>query len=278
MIHKPWLIGTLLCLQVSAASALTLEEVLPRNEVARGGAKSMRALGSLRLNGKVRLRGGGRRGGSIDAQWGLLRKRPALYRSEITLQGLTAVDAYDGREGWSFRPFGGRREPERASVDESRVLAQEADIAGPLIDWREKGHRVAYLGTEDVDGTQAHKLRITLQDGDVQYVFLDEGTFLASRVVYERHVRGTEQVTETDLGSYEQVAGVWVPFSRETGHKGGPKTARYTVERAEANVEVDDALFRFPAPGATVERAIRAGPPSPVSSRPPAPPAARPAG
>jgi photosystem II stability/assembly factor-like uncharacterized protein/outer membrane lipoprotein-sorting protein len=277
MLHKPWLIGTLLCLHVSAASALTLEEILTRNQAARGGAKSISALRSLRLTGKVRLSGSGRRG-STDAQWGLVRKRPALYRSETTLQGLTQVVAYDGREGWSFRPFGGRREAERASVDESRALAQEADLAGPLVDWREKGHRVAYLGTEDVDGTQAHKLRVTLQDGDTQYVFLDEDTFLEIRVVYERHLRGTEQITETDLGSYEQVEGVWVPFSMETGRKGGPKTARFTVERAEANVEADDALFRFPAPGATVERAIIAGPPSPVSPRPPAPPpAARPA-
>src|SRR5216684_1238615 len=229
MLHKPWLIGTLVCLHVSAASALTLEEILARNQAARGGAKSISALRSLRLTGKVRLSGSGRRGGSTDAQWALMRKRPALYRSETTLQGLTQVVAYDGREGWSFRPFGGRREAERASVDERRALAQEADLAGPLVGWREKGHRVAYLGTDDVDGTQAHKLRVTLQDGDTQYVFLDEDTFLEIRVVYERHLRGTEQITETDLGSYEQVEGVWVPFSMETGRKGGPKTARYTV-------------------------------------------------
>ena len=37
----------------------------------------------------------------------------------------------------------------------------QADIDGPLVDWKSKGHKVEYLGTEDMDGTQAHKLKVT---------------------------------------------------------------------------------------------------------------------
>ena len=157
----------------------------------------------------------------IDAAWGQLQERPDRTRSEVTLQGLTAVSAYDGKDGWSVSPFEGRRDAETASADDAREIAQEADFDGPLVDWKEKGHTVEYLGTEDVDGTPAHKLRVTLKDGDVRYVSSIPTPTSRSADPRESKVRGVEQITETDFGSYEQVAGVWVPFSIESGPKGG---------------------------------------------------------
>ncbi|HEV2063598.1 MAG TPA: hypothetical protein VGS00_03510, partial [Thermoanaerobaculia bacterium] len=183
-----------------------------------------------------------------------------MIRTEVSLQGLSAVEAYDGKEGWSLDPFGGRRDAQRDSADDSKSRAQDADIDGPLVNWREKGHRVEYLGTEDVDGTPAHKLRVTLKDGDTRTIFLDPDYFLEIRTVTETHIRGTERVSQTDLGSYEQVEGVWIPFSIESGPKGGPRTARITIERAEANVAADDAVFHFPPAGSTIPRVIQAAP------------------
>src|SRR5262249_51151575 len=161
-------------------------------------------------------------------------------------------------------------EPERASADEARAFAQAADFEGPLVDWRSKGHRVEYLGTEEIDGTQAHKLRITRKDGDIEYWFLDPDAFLEIRILRVQHVRGVERVSEIDVGNYEQVAGVWVPFSFEAGDPGAPRTARITVERAEANVTVDPAAFRFPAPGAAMMRLVVPGSDTrPAASTPP---------
>ena len=212
--------------------------------------------------------------GQIEAGWAQLQKRPGMIRTEVTLQGLTAVDAYDGHEGWSLDPFQGRRDAQKDSADDAREIAQDADIEGPLVHWREKGHRVEYLGTEDVDGTPAHKLRVTLKDGDTQYVFLDPDYFLEIRIETVARVRGAERITETDLGSYEQVDGVWFPFSIESGPKGAPRSTRITIERAEPNVDADDSLFGFPAAGTPIPRAVVAGPARPRRPRqpPPAPP------
>ena len=106
---------------------------------------------------------------------------PGMIRTEITLQGLTQFEAYDGKEGWTLEPFEGRRDAQKDAEDDARDRARDADIDGPLVDWREKGHRVEYLGTEDVDGTPAHKLRVDLKDGDIEYVFLDPDSFLEIR-------------------------------------------------------------------------------------------------
>src|SRR5712671_5031813 len=257
-----------------AARAVTLDELLAKNLAARGGAANVQKLQTLRLTGRVVFSGMGRRGGTIETAWAQVQKRPGQIRSEVTRQGLTAVQAWNGKEAWKLDPFGGRREPERASQDGARALAQDADLEGQLLSWREKGSKVDYLGVEDVDGTPAHKLRVALKDGDVQYVFLDPDAFLEIRIVKERRVRGSEQVTEADLGAYGQVAGVWIPTSIDQGRKGGPRDAHFTVEKAEANVAVDDALFEYPQ--GTITREILAAP----DARPPsfeAPPAPAPA-
>ena len=229
-----------------AARAETLDQLLAKNLAARGGAANVQKLQTLRLTGRAVFSGGGRGGGKVELDWAQVQQRPGKFRSEVTRQGLTAVQAWNGKEAWKLSPFGGRREAERTSVDDARALAQDADLEGQLISWREKGNKVEYLGTEDVDGTPAHKLRVALKDGDVQYVFLDPDAFLEIRITTERTIRGTEQVTEADLGAYGLVAGVWIPTSIDQGRKGGPRSAHFTVERAEANVAVEDRIFEYP--------------------------------
>ena len=243
-----------LSLPSGAPRAAPIDDIIARHFEARGGLARMRAIRSLRLTGKARF---GEDAGR-EMAWAVLYKRPGLVRSEVTLQGLTAVEAYDGKEGWSMRPFGGRRDPTRSSADDAKQLAQEGDLDGPLSDWQQKGHRVEYLGNEDVDGTATHKLRVFRKDGDLDYLYLDTDSMLTIRTMHVARQRGVERVTEADLGNYEQVGGVWIPFSIESGPKGSPRVSRIEVERAELNVQADDALFRFPAAGAAVTRAILA--------------------
>ncbi|HEY0985930.1 MAG TPA: hypothetical protein VGD80_02720, partial [Kofleriaceae bacterium] len=163
-------------------------------------------------------------------------------------------------EGWNVTPFRGRLDAEKASDDDARALAQQAELDGPLVGWRDKGHRIEFLGTEDTDGTPAFKLRVTRTDGDIQYVYLDPDSYLEIRITTVRKVRGAEQIVETDLGGYQQVAGVWFPFAIESGRPGGARGSRILVERAEVNVSADDAWFKHPAPRTRVAAVIVAGP------------------
>jgi photosystem II stability/assembly factor-like uncharacterized protein len=252
----------------TTARADTLDDILAKNLAARGGDK-LRAIKSLRLTGKIVLGGDG---GSVEAEWGAVQARPGKVRSETTVQGLTQVSAYDGREGWSMSPFGGRIDPEKASQDDAKGMAQEAELDGPLVDYKAKGHRVEYLGTEDVDGTDAWKLRVTRKDGDIEYVFLDPDSALEIRTMTVHKVRGTEEISEIDFGSYHQVAGAWFPFAMDGGPHNGPRTMHVAIERMEANVATDEALFRFPT--ARVARVVVPG----ADAKPPeavAPPVAK---
>jgi hypothetical protein len=228
----------------AGSGGITADELVAKNIEAKGGIEKIRAIQSLRTDGRLHFGGGGF---SVELGFAQMQKRGGKYRNEASLQGLTAVQAYDGKDAWQIQPFQGRRDPEKLAADQAKSLAQTADLDGPLVDWKAKGHKLEYLGTEDVDGTPAHKLKVSLADGDTQYVYLDPDYFLEIRTVLQSKVRGVEFEQETDIGNYERVAGVYVPFSIESGPKGQPKGQKIIIEKAEANVAMDDALFSFPA-------------------------------
>ncbi len=133
------------------------------------------------------------------------------------------------------------------SEDDTKGLIEDAELDGPLVNWKEKGSTVEYLGTEDVDGTEAHKLKVTRKNGDVSYVYLDPDHFLEIRILTQRIERGTQVEVETDLGDYEKVGGVFVPFAVEAGRKGSSDKEKIIIEKGEPNAPADDAMFHFPA-------------------------------
>lgn len=223
-------VSTVLLGLSGAAFAMTAEELVAKNLDARGGEAKLRALKSIHTVGTQRI------GGGQEAKVESWAIAPDDYRGEFSLQGLTAVSAWDGNQAWSISPFRGRKEPQKISSDDAKGLIEQADIAGPLVDYKAKGNTVEYLGTEDIDGTDAHKLRVKLKNGDTKYLFLDPDQFLEIRVVSHRMVRGQEEVASTDLGEYEKVDGLWFPF----------ESGRTHLEKVELNQPIDPKMFAFP--------------------------------
>lgn len=220
----------------------TVDELVSKNIEAKGGANALKALQSLRRKGKLLVNQG-----QIEFAYEETKKRPGQVRVELTLQGMTQIQAFDGKEGWKVSPFQGRKDPEKMSADDTKSLMEDAEIDGPLVDWKAKGSTVDYLGTEDVDGTLAHKLKVLRKNGDMSYVYLDPEHFLEIRIRTQRVEQGAQIEVETDVGDYEKIGGVFIPFSIDAGPKGASDKQKVVIEKAEANVPVEDAVFRFPS-------------------------------
>jgi hypothetical protein len=233
------LIGTAISAQDQKAP--TLDELVAKNIEAKGGADALHALQSIRMTGKLLVQQG-----QIQFGYVTTKKRPGAVRTEASLQGMISVQAFDGKEGWKISPFQGRKDPEKMSADDVKSLMEDAEIDGPLVDWKAKQSTLDYLGTEDVDGTLAHKLKVVRKNGDVNFVYLDPDHFLEIRVVTQRTEQGAQVEVETDLGDYEKINGVFVPFSMEAGRKGDPDKQKIIIDKAEGNIAVDDAVFHFP--------------------------------
>ena len=227
------------------AHALTADEIIANHVAARGGADKLKALKTLKRTGRLIVPGF-----NGDITYVDYEARPNNYRVEFSLQGLTGVQAWDGHEGWQIQPFQGRKDPERLPADQSKSLEFSADIDFPFVDYQSKGGKVEFLGSEDVDGTPAYKLRLARSSGDEIIYYIDPDSWMLIRDVQKTVVRGAEQITENDYGEYERVEGVWVPMTQATGPKGSDASQKQQAvfEKAEANVDLLSSLFSFPAP------------------------------
>jgi len=252
-----WLLASVAVAAAAASPAGTTpgaDDIVAHNVEARGGAARLHAIGVLHRSGRLVVPG-------MNIELGLSewKTRAGAYRQDVMLQGMTAVQAYDGREAWQVQPFSGRKDPSRMSGDEARALSLGADLDFPFVDARAKGHTLEYLGLEDIDGTPAHALRVQLKGGDEATYWIDPDTWMVIRVLERHTIRGAEDTTETDLGEYQQVGGVWVPMSEESGPKGSDSTQRQKLiyDRAEINVPAPAALFAFPDPSAKAAAGAR---------------------
>jgi outer membrane lipoprotein-sorting protein len=226
---------------VVSLSAQTVDEIIAKSFAASGGVAKLKAIQSRRLTGDVEV--GGTQVGFIQIQ-----KRPMKLRRDISIQGLTLVYAYDGQTGWQIVPFTGKKDPEVMPTDDLKIIQEEADLDGPLMDYKQKGNTVELVGKEKVEGTDAYHLKITLKNGDVRNLYLDADTFLAIKAASKITMRGSEVEFETAIGDYKEVDGIKFPFSIEQHAVGGQgPDQKITLTKIEMNVPIDDSLFKMPA-------------------------------
>lgn len=230
---------------VPACAQETAQSLLDKNLEARGGADALAAIKSVRFDGKIIFPGG------FELKYDETRARAGSggtdVRMNATVQGLTFVQAYDGQTAWRINPFQGRKDPETMSADEARSVADEAMIDGVLQASRHDGSTIAYLGREDFDGTPAYKLKVTQKDGDEFTYLLDPDTYLEIKVTEQRRIRGAQQTTESEMGDYEKVAGVYFPMSIDNWSQGqSNRRQRIIIETAAANPAVNPAMFALP--------------------------------
>jgi outer membrane lipoprotein-sorting protein len=229
-------------LLVPAVWSQTADDIIAKNIQARGGPDKLKSVQSIKATATMAM------GPGMEAPGVLIQKRGNLARLEFTVQGLTAVQAYDGKNAWQIMPFTGKKDPERMSADEAKEVEEMADIDGPLVDYKSKGNQVELLGKEKIEGTDAYKLKVSLKNGDVQTEYIDADSFLEIKEETKRTVRGSEQVVESAIGDYKEVDGIVFPFAVESGVKGSPEKQKLTITRMELNLPVDDSIFKMPAP------------------------------
>ncbi len=145
-----------------------------------------------------------------------------------------------------LNPLSGRTEPETVPPEALRVMEEQADMDGPLVDYKSKGHTVELLGKEKVEGTDCYKLKVTLKSGDVRTVFIDTESNLEVKVEGRTMIRGTEQVSDTLLGDWKDVGGILMAHSIDNGQPGAPMRQKITIDKIELNVPLEDARFAMP--------------------------------
>ncbi len=228
--------------QEAETSEMTLEEVLAMNLEARGGADNIANMKSARFTGKMTM------GPGMEVPVVMEWQRPNKVRMDMVLQGQTITQAYDGETAWAYMPIMGKTAPEKLPKDQAKSLVDTADaIEGPLVNWKEKGNQVEYLGVEEIDGTDGHKLKVTLKNGNEQVIYLDTEYGLEFKQFSKTEIQGQTIEVETDIGDYKEVGDLIMAHSMETKVPGAPASQTITIDKAEINIDLDADRFSMPA-------------------------------
>ena len=209
-----------------------MDDIVARSIEARGGMEKIKGLESVRMSGTALLND------QLPAAVRIVSKRPNLTRLEMDVNGMTLVQAFDGKSAWALNPFVPGQGPQAAPESQSRELREHTDMDGLLVDYKAKGRTVELDGTEDVAGSPAWKLKVTVKDGGADYVYLDTKSFLMVKST-STHIGVTVL-----LSDYRTVDGLVLPFHIE--QSAGPGSVKMTLVKIETNVPVDDAQFRMP--------------------------------
>ena len=217
-----------------------VDEIISHYRTSVGGIEKIQAVNSLRRTGRY-IGGGG-----FEAVIAQENKRADFVREEFSLQGMTGVNAYDGKTGWKIEPWNGKKDAEALGEEEMRSILEDADFDGPLINYKQKGIKIEFIGMDRFEGTDTFKLKVTRPNGDVYVYYLDTDYYVPIKIDTRRLVRGAEREYETALGDYKEVNGWFLPFWFETNTRGSQDKTKVVYEKIEANVALDETRFRQP--------------------------------
>lgn len=229
-----------LALFAAPSAAQTVDEIVAHYIKTIGGMEKIQAVSSLRRSGKFTG------GGGFEATVVQENKRGSRVREEFSLQGMTGINAYDGKTGWKIEPWGGKKDPEALGEGEMKSILEDSDFDGPLVNYRQKGNQVEFVGMDQFEGTDTFKLKVTVANGDVYFYYLDTDYYVPIKIDTKRMIRGAEREYETALADYKEVAGWYLPHSVETNAKGSQDKSKVVYEKIEANVAIDDGRFQMP--------------------------------
>ncbi len=271
-------LGALAADTPSSRPTLSADEVVARNVQARGGLKAWRAVQTLSWSGKMGAGGNQRTPLPVqvpgkgpnkltvpprpkeEAQlpFQMDMERVRKVRLELQFNGQTAVQVYDGTNGWKVRPYLNRHDVEPFTDDELKTAAEQSDLDGLLVDYAAKGEKVELEGMEKVEDHDAYKLKVSLKDGRTVHVWIDARTFLEAKMEgTPRRLDGKMHPVEIYYRDFRAVHGLQIPFVLETRVlplSAPGKAVREThvppeqivIEKVEVNPKFDASRFSKP--------------------------------
>jgi len=265
----------------ASQSKLTAAAIVDKNVAARGGLQAWRTVQTLSLAGKMGAGGNQRStlqvpvpGPRSSAQTLSTRpaeevqlpfvmelKRPRKMRFELQFSGQTAIQVFDGANGWKLRPYLNRRVVEPYTTEEMKTASTQAELDGFLVDYAAKGTKIELAGMEKVENRDTYKLKLTMKSGQALHVWVDADTFLEAKIEGQpRLLDGTYHPVEVYYRDYRPVNGLQIPYVLETRVLPVARTKmglrdpavppeKIMIEKVVVNPQFDDALFTKPDAG-----------------------------
>jgi len=228
-------------------NAQNVDEILSNYFENIGGLENLQKVEGVRMHAKVNQQG-------MEIPLEITQLKGGKQMTVITFQGKKIKQGvFDGTTLWStnFMTMKAEKSPKETT---DNMKLEMNDFPDPFIDYKKKGYTVELMGKETIDGTETFKIKLVKEpvtiDGkkedNISYYFFDTENFVP--LVVQAEIKSGPmkgKVSESKMSDYQEVNGIYFPFSLTQGLKGQPGQG-LTIDKIEVNPKVDMAAFKFP--------------------------------
>ncbi len=238
---KQLLFSAALLLLNAFSYAQSAEDIIAKHMEATG-AEAWKNINSIKTEAKITADGAP----GMTILWSMTAVRDKAARMDVSVMGMTQTSVVNGDKGWANNPFAGKMEPEPLTADQVKSMFDMTDIDGTVVGYKEKGYTVEYVGTEDVDGTEALKIKVNKGDKKSEYCFYDPETYYEIKNVQVEEVDGKEVETATVYSNFQKQDGITFPFTMQQANP-MMGNSTITISTVTLNPAVDDKIFEMAA-------------------------------
>jgi len=231
---KHLLIFLVIGLLAVPAKAQNVDEILKKHADAIGGLDNWAKIKTMKMDMVMKMQG-------MEIPIVATQVNCIGMRTDITVMGMSGYSIITKTNGWNFMPFNGQTKPEPMTEDILKSSQDELCVLDKLLRSKETGDKLEYLGTDDVDGTECLKLKLSDASGKESTYFLDSESYLLIKKTVKVTVNGQVMENSASMGNYQKLEeGIIVPMSTKTN--GG----EIEIKKITINPEVDDKIFTLP--------------------------------
>jgi outer membrane lipoprotein-sorting protein len=244
------IIAAVALLVLTPMQAQTADEILDNYFENTGGADAWNALEGVKMTANVNAQG-------MEIPVEIYQTKDGKQLVKINFQGQEITQlAFDGETMWSTNFMTMQAEKSDTETTENMKKTMK-DFPSPLLNYKEKGFSVELMGDETMEGTETFKIKLTqdpvMVDGkevpNVSYYYFEKENFVPIAVEAEiRQGPAAGQMSKSTMSDYEEVDGLYFPFSMSQG--GQP----FSITEIQLNPEINMSMFKFPEAAASGEK------------------------
>jgi len=239
--------------------AIDVDEIISGYYENTGGTEAWSQLTGVKMIGEFNQ-------GGMKFPFEIVNLKDGRQYMKFSFQGKEIKQGvFDGETMWNTNFMTMKAEKSDAESTANQML-EINDFPSALFNYKEKGYTLELIGTEAVEGTDTYKLKLVKEpvtiDGnkveDISFYYFDTEAFVP--LVTEAEVKSGPakgKIGESKLSDYQEVDGLYFPFSMTQGIKGGGGNASMIITSIELNPTVSQSDFAMPAeePAPAAEKA-----------------------
>lgn len=231
----------------SSIYAQTAEEIISNYFENTGGYENWGNLEGIKMVANINQQG-------MEIPMEIYQLKDGKQMTVINFQGKEIKQGvYDGERLWSHNFMTMEAEESDAETTANFKLDTN-DFPDSFYDYKAKGYTIELMGTEDFQGTETYKIKLVkepktnegVKEEDISFYYFDTENFVPIAIESEiKSGPGKGMTMEISFSDYEEVDGLYFPFSMTQGVKGQPGQP-VTMSEVILNPTVEASDFTLP--------------------------------